>query len=123
MAQKQFSEKYLSMMLESPAGYVADQRRIRHDRNKHRRRDRKRKKKSDDLLQIDPGFSSIMKSKNTAIRKARFKVTCSGKTHLRSLSFTTVSRLNRLLKMTDFVTGLSTLSDSEASFSPCIRSV
>ena len=81
MAQKQFSEKYLSMMLESPAGYVADQRRIWHDRSKHRRRNRKRKKKSDDLLQIDPGFSSIMKSKNRAIRKARFEVTCSGKTH------------------------------------------
>ena len=74
MTQKQLIEKHLLLMLESPVGYVADQHRVRHDRGKHRRRNRKRKKNVKDLLQIDPGFSPITKSKNRAIRKARFKV-------------------------------------------------
>ena len=88
MTQKELIEKHLSLMLGSPVGYVADQHWIRHDRGKHRRRDRKRKQEPY-LLQIDPGFKPITKAKNRAIRKARFKVTYtySGKTHLLSLSF------------------------------------
>ena len=65
----------LSKMLDASPDAVSDQPHpIRHDRGSHRRRGRRKKWKQDDYLQIDPGFKPIMKAKNRAIKKARFKV-------------------------------------------------